>query len=225
MSKTNATPTPANQSAPASNDVPASAASSKPAFNYAAAAARSASSSRPGPGPATLTAATPLQSPSSFASAVGSNPSSSNPVGSSNKPSARPAEVSTTAPRPINGSTATPAAAKPAAPAPESRRTSVVGIKGHNVKACKYASLVLPSLPTWLMSFSLCLCDPINQLQVTLHLARWLIFQLNQMRRLSFPRLLQILLPLLAGRARLSLAPCLQMLERKPRNHPRLWLL
>ncbi|KAH9813231.1 hypothetical protein DFH28DRAFT_364266 [Melampsora americana] len=136
MSKTNATPTPANQSASASNDVPASAASSKPTINYAAAAAaaRPASSIRTAAGPPNPISPNPLPSPSSFASAVGSNPSPSNPTPSSNnnKPSPRPINVSPTTSRPINGSSNAPA--KTPVSVSESRRTSVGGIKAHNVK-------------------------------------------------------------------------------------------
>ncbi|EGF99712.1 Hypothetical protein MELLADRAFT_94139 [Melampsora larici-populina 98AG31] len=136
MSKTNATPTPANQSASASNDVPASAASSKPTINYAAAAAaaRPASSIRTAAGPPNPISPNPLPSPSSFASAVGSNPSPSNPTPSSNnnKPSSRPIDVSPTTSRPINGSSN--ATAKTPVSVSESRRTSVAGIKAHNVK-------------------------------------------------------------------------------------------
>ncbi|KAG0146045.1 hypothetical protein CROQUDRAFT_133344 [Cronartium quercuum f. sp. fusiforme G11] len=149
MSKTNATPTPANQSASASNDVPASAASSKPAFNYAAAAARSASSNRPGSGPLITNAAAPPSTPSStsFASAVGSvpPPPSNLPV-SSIKPQPGPIDVSPSVPRPINGSTAASTAAKAPAPVSDSRRTSVVGIKAHNVKPSAASHIAFGSL-------------------------------------------------------------------------------
>ncbi|CAH7688681.1 hypothetical protein PPACK8108_LOCUS23679 [Phakopsora pachyrhizi] len=125
MSKTNAVPSQATQSVPASNDTPASAAS-KTAFNYAAAAARSSSSGRPTPAPSNSTSTPP---PPSIPSAV---VATSNATNLSSKPSTKAPESNQSTTRPVNGL----ANSKPSAPAPE-RKASLAAAKAHNIKPCE----------------------------------------------------------------------------------------